>query len=193
MSHVFRDTGWAAAFSFIHHPEVTKSGRKARGCSSQAGPVQPRGRYGPGCVPSIAIGYGALDWKGAWWWRMVNFGLGWRYPRCPPMPVAGHWGAHQWGSLSGLERAEGDPTAPGPPLSPPCPRGTCERNLMREAVTFFRASPIARTIKNLPAVRETQVRSLGREDPLEKGLATHSSVLAHQAPLSMGSQRVEQE
>ena len=32
--------------------------------------------------------------------------------------------------------------------------------------------------KNLPAVQETQVRSLGQEDPLEKGLATHSSILA---------------
>ena len=33
-------------------------------------------------------------------------------------------------------------------------------------------------IKNLPAIRETQVRSLGWEDPLEKELATHSSILA---------------
>ena len=33
-------------------------------------------------------------------------------------------------------------------------------------------------IKNLPAMQETQVRSLGREDPLEKGMATYSSVLA---------------
>ena len=33
-------------------------------------------------------------------------------------------------------------------------------------------------VKNLPAIQETQVRSLGREDPLEKGLATHLSILA---------------
>ena len=33
-------------------------------------------------------------------------------------------------------------------------------------------------VKRLPAVRETQVRSLGREDPLEKEMATHSSILA---------------
>jgi len=33
-------------------------------------------------------------------------------------------------------------------------------------------------IKNLPTIRETQVRSLGWEDPLEKELATHSSILA---------------
>ena len=33
---------------------------------------------------------------------------------------------------------------------------------------------VAHTIQNLPAMRKTQVRSLGREDPLEKGVATHS-------------------
>ena len=38
--------------------------------------------------------------------------------------------------------------------------------------------PVAQTVKNLPAMQETQVCSLGPEDPLEKGMATHSSVLA---------------
>ena len=53
-------------------------------------------------------------------------------------------------------------------------------------------------VKNLPAVQETWVPSLGREDPLEKGIATHSSVLAWRIPWTeepgglqaMGSQRV---
>ena len=40
------------------------------------------------------------------------------------------------------------------------------------------ASLVAQMIKNLPAIRETWVRSLGWEDPLEKGMATHSSILA---------------
>ena len=40
------------------------------------------------------------------------------------------------------------------------------------------ASPVAQMVKNLPAVQETWVRSLGPEDPLEEGLATHSSILA---------------
>ena len=52
--------------------------------------------------------------------------------------------------------------------------------------------------QNLPAMWETWVRSLGREDPLEEGMATHSSVLAWRIPWteeprglqSMGSQRV---
>ena len=37
-------------------------------------------------------------------------------------------------------------------------------------------------VKNLPAMQETQVRSLGREDPLEKGMATHSSIPAWRIP-----------
>ena len=40
------------------------------------------------------------------------------------------------------------------------------------------ASLVAQTVKNLSAMQETQVRSLGREDPLEKGMATHSTILA---------------
>ena len=39
------------------------------------------------------------------------------------------------------------------------------------------ASLVAHMVKNLPAMQETQVRSLGGEDPLEKGMATHASIL----------------
>ena len=41
---------------------------------------------------------------------------------------------------------------------------------------------MAQKVKNLPAVRETWVPSLGGEDPLEKGMATHSSILAWEDP-----------
>ena len=41
---------------------------------------------------------------------------------------------------------------------------------------------MAQTVKRLPAVRETRVRSLGWEDPLEKEMATHSSTLAWRIP-----------
>ena len=56
-------------------------------------------------------------------------------------------------------------------------------------------------VKNLPALRESLVQSLDQEDPLEKGMATHSSVLARRIPWSeepgglqsiMGSQRDRQ-
>ena len=42
----------------------------------------------------------------------------------------------------------------------------------------LRVSLMAQLIKNLPSMQETWVRSLGWEDPLEKGMATHSSILA---------------
>ena len=47
---------------------------------------------------------------------------------------------------------------------------------------FFLASLMAQLVKNLPAVRETWVQSLGLEDPLEKGKAIHSSILAWRIP-----------
>ena len=57
---------------------------------------------------------------------------------------------------------------------------------------------MAQRVKNPPAVQETQVQPLGWEDPLEKGVATHSSILSCRLPWteepgglpSMGSQRV---
>ena len=44
------------------------------------------------------------------------------------------------------------------------------------------ASQVAQRVINLPIMRETQVQSLGQEDPLEKGMATHSSILAWRIP-----------
>ena len=63
---------------------------------------------------------------------------------------------------------------------------------------FFWASMVAQMGKNLPAMQETQVQSLGQEDPLEKGIATYPSILAQKiiwreepsGLQSMGSQRV---
>ena len=61
-----------------------------------------------------------------------------------------------------------------------------------------RASLVAQMVKYPPAMQETQVQSLGQEDPLEKGMATHSSILVWRIPWteepgrlqSMGSQKV---
>ena len=75
---------------------------------------------------------------------------------------------------------------------------------MAGAVSFVsqsadcRASLVAQTVKSLSGVWETRVQSLGREDPLEKEMATHSSILAWRIPWmeepgrlqSLGSQRV---
>ena len=62
----------------------------------------------------------------------------------------------------------------------------------------IRVSLVAQTVKNLPAMQETQVRSLGQEDPLEEDMATQSSILAWRIPWTektgglqfIGSQRV---
>ena len=47
---------------------------------------------------------------------------------------------------------------------------------------FWWASLVAWTVKHLPAMQETSVRSLVQEDPLEKEMATHSSILAWRIP-----------
>ena len=72
-------------------------------------------------------------------------------------------------------------------------------NLVYTSLMFLlRAALVAQMAKNLPAKQETWVQSLGREDALEKGMATHSSVLAWKTLWteepgwlqSMGSQRL---
>ena len=69
---------------------------------------------------------------------------------------------------------------------------------MQYTVLLKRTSLVAQTVKCLPTMREIQVRSLGREDPLEKEMATRSSTIAWKIPWtdkpgrlqSTGSQRV---
>ena len=71
-------------------------------------------------------------------------------------------------------------------------------NLISGSSAFSGASLVAQSVKHLPAVWDTWVQFLGREDPLEKEMATHSSILAWKIPWienpgglqSMGSQRV---
>ena len=70
---------------------------------------------------------------------------------------------------------------------------------LKFALNIIRASLVAQRLKCLPAMRETWVRFLGRKDPLEKEMATHSSILVWRIPWteepgglqSMGSQRVD--
>ena len=67
-----------------------------------------------------------------------------------------------------------------------------------DLILIIRASLVAQRLKHLPAMQGTWVQSLGREDPLENKMATHSSILAWEIPRmeepgglqSMGSQRV---
>ena len=54
--------------------------------------------------------------------------------------------------------------------------------LKMNVIRFIKTSVVAQLVKNLLAMRETWVQSRGWEDPLEKGMATHSSVLAYRIP-----------
>ena len=65
--------------------------------------------------------------------------------------------------------------AGGPSLIPGSERSTGEEIVY--PLQYFWASLVSELVKNLPAVRETWVRSLDWEDPLQKGKATHSSIL----------------
>ena len=58
--------------------------------------------------------------------------------------------------------------------------GTTEA--MQQQQRYYVASLVAQTVKNLPAMQETQVQSPSQEDPLEKGMVTHSSILAWSIP-----------
>ena len=66
------------------------------------------------------------------------------------------------------------------------------------AISIFGAALVAQMVKNLPTMQETWVQSLGQEDSLEEGMATHSSILAWKISWteepgglqSVGSQRV---
>ena len=55
----------------------------------------------------------------------------------------------------------------------------------------LRTSLVAQMVKNLPAMQETWVRSLGWEDPLEEGMTTHSSILAWEIPWTEDPGRVQ--
>ena len=77
-------------------------------------------------------------------------------------------------------------------------RLNCSELTFQMYIHIYGASLVAQMVKNLPAMQESWIPSLGQEDPLEKGMATHSSFLAWRIPWteepgrlqSMGLQRV---
>ena len=60
--------------------------------------------------------------------------------------------------------------------------GTAQQTGFRELVSQSQGFASGSVVKNLPAMQEMRVRPLGQEDPLEKGMATHSSILAGTVP-----------
>ena len=92
-------------------------------------------------------------------------------------------GAQRWSKVSGLDKDvvtqmacnAGDPSSiPG--LGRPPGEG------IGHPLQYSWASLVAHMVKNQPAMQETWVQSLGGEDPLEEGMATHSSILAWRIP-----------
>ena len=87
------------------------------------------------------------------------------------------------------------------PQTPPWPLAILPLKNILSLCEHVRASLVALSVKNLPAMHESWVWSLGPEDPLEEGMATHSSILAWEIPWieessglqSMGQQRVRQD
>ena len=70
----------------------------------------------------------------------------------------------------------------------------CKESDMTEQLTLsLWVSLVAQPVKNLPAMQETLVQSLGQEDPLEKEMATHSSILAWRIPWTEEPGRSESE
>ena len=88
-----------------------------------------------------------------------------------------------------------------------CTQGRVQRQISQGVKTIqlakkktetWKSAPFPDSVKNLPAMQETQVQSLGQEDSMEEEIATHSSILPREIPRieepgglhSMGSQRV---
>ena len=63
----------------------------------------------------------------------------------------------------------------------------CLCNIFIHVYIYIQASLVAQLVKNPPVIRETWVQSLGWEDPLEEGMATHSSILAWRIPMDRGA------
>ena len=68
--------------------------------------------------------------------------------------------------------------------------GSAPAEVIDYPLQYSWASLVAQLIKNPPAMQETCVRSLGWEDPLEEGMATHSSILAWRIPMDKGAWHV---
>ena len=90
-----------------------------------------------------------------------------------------------WGFLGGSAGKESACNAGDPGLIPGLGRSPGEG--MGYLLQYSWASLVAQTVKNLHALQETWLQSLGWEDPLEEGMATHSSILAWRIPMDRGA------
>ena len=104
--------------------------------------------------------------------------------RCSPShnrDTAPHWPKSSFGGFPGSSAGKKSSSNAGDPGSIPG-LGRPPGEAIGYPLLCSWASLVAQLVKNLPAVRETWVRSLGWEDPLKKGTATHSNILAWRIP-----------
>ena len=162
----------------------TAAAKSLQSCPTLCDPVDggPPGSPVPGILQARTLEWVAISFSSAWKWKVKVKSLSRVQLLATPWTAA-----HQAPPSMRFSRWEYWSGVPSPsPINPQVPRNS----------TW--ASLVAQTVKHLPAVRETWVRSLGWDDPLEKEMATHSSTLAWKIPWieepgrlqSMGSQRV---
>ena len=150
---------------------ATATAKSLQSCPTLCDPIDgsPPGSPTPGILQARILEWVAISFSNAWKWKMKVKSLGCLTLSDPmdcSLPGSSVHGIYQprvlkWGdpgSIPGSGRYPGKGT--GCPLQHPW------------------ASFVAQLVKNLPAMRETWVWSLGWEDPLEKGKTTHSSILA---------------
>ena len=142
-----------------------------------------------GCLLCFPGFWEILAWLEKGWCVLEEGRIGRWSPRAGAAPPSWMWGALSPSDLGFLLCWDQRPEIPTSPsaacLHPP--------GLRSPDVPL-----VAQTVKNLPAMQETRIQSLGWEDPLEEGISTHSSILAWRIPWmeepgrlqSMGPQRV---
>ena len=108
-------------------------------------------------------------------WIREELGQNWGFPGSSAGKES-FWNAGDPGSIPGSERSRGDRGWGGSP-----------RKGIGYLLQISWASLMAHIVKNLPPAWETWIQSLGWEDPLEEGVATHSSILAWRIPMDRGS------
>ena len=96
-----------------------------------------------------------------------------------------HWQLVLFQNMHGVPALDGIWPCSGAKLVPSPPTWSGTINYQKLVRSW--ASLGAQMVKNLPALRVTWVRSLGWEDPLEEGMATHSSILAWRIPTDRGA------
>ena len=74
-------------------------------------------------------------------------------------------------------------------LPPKAPNLSLDHSAFSACIQPKWAFPYGSAVKSLSVIQEMQVRSLGREDPLEEGMATHSSILAWRIPMGRGARQ----